>query len=836
MATGTAASTLDAATSAATGAFPYVDVDLSFTAGTLDSSITFSRTSVAWVTDSTGLLVPVAHNFLVRSSEFDNASWTKTEASVVANATTAPDGTVTADKLVDTVVSSVHAVTQGLTLLASTAYTFSAYAKQAELAQLVMSTSAIFVSGGSQIEFDLSTGIATRDAATIAAGVTATMTSVGSGWYRCSWTGTTLSAGSATLGLRIRNISPSTYAGTGTSGLYVWGAQVEQYSSLRAYNPTTSAAYYAPAFDYRYNAASGVWLPQGFRVEDNRINLITSSGDLTGTGWSTANIGARTGNALASPDGTTTATLLNDNSTSVAQYTDRNPAIPGVDTNYYTWSCYVKAGTSDVCQLRIYMIGGGTPLGTGVGATFTFSTKTLAVSGTSGAGAATAADGGFVEVGNGWYRVWVRIQNNNTGNTSLTCRIFPALASLSATSTGTIYAWGAQAELGTVPSSYIPTTTAAVTRAPDTPTIASIPWLNPAAGTFVVEYSLPAIGALNFLQTVFSADDATSNERYTLRSSGTATGGGLNAIVIDGGVTQASIGLTSTLSGGTIHRTSFAYALNDIATSLNGAAVVPDASATLPTVSRLTLGNRLTNGDCLTGTLRRFQYFPTRKTNAELLVLSLPTVTGAVASTLGTCTSSGTGAHGAAGTGASTLDALTSSAAGSSVTGTGSATLAALTSAATGSTVTGTASTTLDSLTSAGTGAHGAAGTGSATLADLTSAALAGSGAAGTASAILADLTGSATGAHGAAGTGAAELSPATGAAIGIVLVTGTASASLDDLLGLSSGIHIQPRIGVGETTLDDLTASGLGTVTWPPPRVRQVTLHATIRGYAAVA
>jgi hypothetical protein len=828
MATGTAASTLDAATSAATGAFPYVDVDLSFTAGALDSSITFSRTTVAWVTDSTGLMVPVAHNFLLRSSEFDNASWTKTEASVVANATTAPDGTLTADRVVDTITNAIHQVSQAVTLLASTAYTFSFYAKQDALSQVAMGMPGVL--GGSQVIFDLAAGTATPDAASIAAGVTATATAVGSGWYRFSASGTTSGASSTSIVLRIRNSSPSTYAGTGTSGLYLWGAQVEQYSSLRAYNPTTSAAYYAPAFDYRYNAASGVWLPQGFRVEDNRINIVFPSGDLTGSGWSSANIGARTSNAGVAPDGTTTAALLNDNSASVVQYTDRAPTIPGTDTNYYTWSLYVKAGTSDVCSIRVYMTGGSSQLGTGISVSFTFSTKTLlAPNGTGGQGTAVAGDGGYVEVGNGWYRLWCRIQNNNSGNTALTCRVFPAAGLV--TATGTIYAWGGQAELGTVPSSYIPTTTATVTRAPDSPIISSVPWLNPAAGTFAVEFNEPAIAATTVLQTAFSVDDATSNERYSLR----ASSGVLNSVVVDGAVTQASVSV-GTLTAGAITRTSFAYALNDIASSLNGGTVQTDTVATLPTVTRVSFGLRLTSSDVLTGYIRRFQYFPTRKTNAELLVLSLPTVTGAVASTLGTCTSSGTGAHGAAGTGASTLDAATSSAAGSSVTGTGSATLDALTSSATGSTVTGTASATLDSLTSAGTGAHGAAGTGSATLADLTSAALAGSGAAGTASATLADLTGSATGAHGAAGTGAAELSPATGAAIGIVLVTGTASASLDDLLGLSSGIHIQPRIGVGETTLDDLTASGLGTVTWPPPRVRQVTLNATIRGYAAVA
>jgi hypothetical protein len=640
---------------------------------------------------------------------------------------------------------------------------------------------------------------------------------------------------------------PGTLSGliTFTRATTAWGFNASGVLSQYAVN--------APVFEYRYNAASGVWLPQGLRVEDSRTNLMFPSGDVTGTGWSSANIGARTANALAAPDGTTTAALLTDNSASVAQQVDRTATIPGADTNWYTVSMFVKAGTSDLCHLRTYMLGGVTPLGTGVGINFTFSTKATTVSGTSGAGAATAADGGFSEAGNGWYRLWVRIQNNNTGNVTLYCRIYPQ--NTSAAATGTIYAWGAQGELGSVPSSYIPTTVASVTRSPDSPLISSVPWLNPAAGTFTAEYSLSAIGALNVLQTVFSADDATSNERYTLRSSGTATGGGLNAIVVDGGVTQASVGLSSTLSAGTNYRTSFAYALNDIAASLNNAAVVTDASATLPTVNRLTLGNRLSNGDTLTGYLRRFQSSPVRKTNTELLVLSIPTVTGGIASTLGTLTSTASGST-VTGNASGTLAALTSAASGSTVTGAAAGTLAALTSsatgargaagtasgtlgtltsAATGSTVKGTAAATLGTLTSAATGARGAAGTAAATLAALTSSA-SGSTVTGTATATLGTLTSTATAGSGAAASGAADLSDLTGVASGIALVTGTATLALGDLTGLSSGTHIEPRIGVGATTLDALAADGLGTVTWPPARVRTVNLHAVIRGYASAS
>jgi hypothetical protein len=204
-----------------------------------------------------------------------------------------------------------------------------------------------------------------------------------------------------------------------------------------AYNPTTLAA-------------------RGLLIEEARTNLFGNSTNLAYSFWSLANIFARTPYAGLAPDGSWTATLLEDNSTSVAQYVDATPAIPGTDTNWYTWSCYVKAGTSDLCHLRVYMTGGSSSLGSGVGVNFTFSTKTLGTpSGTGGQGAASVSDAGYVELPNGWFRVWVRIQNNNTGNVTLTCRLFPQNTSTAAV--GTIYAWGAQAELGSYPTSMIVT-------------------------------------------------------------------------------------------------------------------------------------------------------------------------------------------------------------------------------------------------------------------------------------------------------------------------------------------------------------------------------------------
>jgi hypothetical protein len=208
-------------------------------------------------------------------------------------------------------------------------------------------------------------------------------------------------------------------------------------------------------------------------------------------------------------------------------------------------------------------------------------------------------------------------------------------------------------------------------------------------------------------------------------------------------------------------------------------------------------------------------------------------ITGTGANTLASLTSTAAGAHGVDGAASNTLASVTSTASGdftNGTEGTATNTLSALVSAGTGTAippeVTGTGADTLASVTSASQGTFTTTGTASNTLGALTSA---GSGLlayTGTAANVLGALT-------------------STGAAIHLAPVTGTSSLTLEALASTGAGIHLQPVLGVGETTLDSLISNGTGTVTWPPPRVRQVrlmasqrtvALSATVIGYARAA
>jgi len=181
-------------------------------------------------------------NLLLRSQEFDNAAWVKNNATVTANvvATTAPDGTNTADKLVEDVANSTHYVDQATTNGNAT-YTQTIYVKAAErsICFAGMSDGVTALVGA---YFNLSTLVVTPTSGGSWSAITAAMQSVGSGWYRCTVTATR-GAGTSTI-TRVYTATSSstvTYTGDGTSGLYIWGAQLEAGSSASPYIPTTTA-------------------------------------------------------------------------------------------------------------------------------------------------------------------------------------------------------------------------------------------------------------------------------------------------------------------------------------------------------------------------------------------------------------------------------------------------------------------------------------------------------------------------------------------------------------------------------------------------------------------
>jgi hypothetical protein len=181
------------------------------------------------------LVEPAATNLVLRSEEFNNAYWTKTDATISANATVAPDGTTTADKIVESATTAQHKI--GRTIgLSTAAHTFSVFAK-ADGRNFIQLRGVTNTSLNATAFFNLSTGTVGTTA-----NATAAIQNFGNGWYRCILVVASANASSFEYEVRLSNDGSSlSYAGDGTSGIFLWGAQLEVGSVATSYIPTVAA-------------------------------------------------------------------------------------------------------------------------------------------------------------------------------------------------------------------------------------------------------------------------------------------------------------------------------------------------------------------------------------------------------------------------------------------------------------------------------------------------------------------------------------------------------------------------------------------------------------------
>jgi hypothetical protein len=199
-------------------------------------------------------------NLVLRSEEFSNASWTKTNSSITADTIVAPNGTLTADKLVEDTATGNHDVRQSATTTAAD-HSFSVYLKSGERQfALLWNSTANFGR-----VFNLSNGTVSGTVTGVTQ-ATASISSIGNGWYRCTIIGTCTAASNNFRVYAMTDATTFSYTGNGYSGIYIWGAQLEAGAFPTSYIPTvasqvTRAADFAVMtgtnFSSWYNAAQG---------------------------------------------------------------------------------------------------------------------------------------------------------------------------------------------------------------------------------------------------------------------------------------------------------------------------------------------------------------------------------------------------------------------------------------------------------------------------------------------------------------------------------------------------------------------------------------------------
>jgi len=357
----------------------------------------------------------------------------------------------------------------------------------------------------------------------------------------------------------------------------------------------------------------------GLLIEDQRTNSILQSEDFSTT-WSITGTASISTNVTSSPAGTITADkfILGNTITSGSAAFFQSVTKAATATTYTT-SVFVKA--AEFNSLRLILRDTATA-GNNVEAYFNAATGAIAFGPTAN-GTFTGASATISAVGNGWYRV--TLTGTTSTETSVNVRML-VYQNGTGTATGNgsdgILIWGAQLEAGAFPTSYIPTTTTALTRNADVASMTGTnfsSWYNASEGTLYAEGFVYTAPANTVNPCLFSIDDNTGSNRIQLyRANGN---GNPNAglAVVNGGTIQALItaGNTQFQNG----KIAGAYKVNDFAASVNGATPVTDSSGTVPVVTQMQIGigPALAN---VNGTIRRLAYYPTRLANAQLVALT----------------------------------------------------------------------------------------------------------------------------------------------------------------------------------------------------------------------
>jgi hypothetical protein len=355
-----------------------------------------------------------------------------------------------------------------------------------------------------------------------------------------------------------------------------------------------TAANDTPRFDH--DPATGA--SRGLLIEEARTNTIIQSEDLSTT-WAATGITVTT-NQTTAPDGTSNADLIETTLTNVAHNVSNTQTFVA---GAYTFSVFAKYEDHQWITLRI-----------GVGGDTKFATFDIqnAVTGTATAGVTHS----IISVGGGWYRLVMTATLATAGSQGALIILNDAddLNNTAYTGTGTgLYLWGAQLEEGAFPTSYIPTTTAAATRATEVAEITSISsFYNQSEGTIFAEGSVQT--SLN-LPALVSIDNSTADERLQLRRNDTSSQGFFT--VADGGVAQAGIQTGSWTTSSQVVKMAAAYKVDDFAASFGGGAAATDTSGTIPTPTRLQIGRGI-SAAVANSHIRKIAYWPRRLSNTLL--------------------------------------------------------------------------------------------------------------------------------------------------------------------------------------------------------------------------
>jgi len=336
-------------------------------------------------------------------------------------------------------------------------------------------------------------------------------------------------------------------------------------------------------------------------VEPQRTNLVTYSQDTSQ--WTDSGM-TYSVDYIISPDGTSNGSKAIINDTITSSNTRPMTSVAVTSGTNYVFSVFGKADEFDMINLDF-----SNSAFSSVSVDYNLTNGTV----TSFTGSPVSQ--GVEDYGNGWYRCYVVATAIATTTTALIIRLDD-----NPTGDGTsgLYLWGAQAEAGSYPTSYIKTQGSSVTRNADLYEKTGISNLiNSTEGVLFVEAKTIYDSSTS---RRISLSDGSINNRVMLEFDET-TENTIKAVITTGGVNSAIMTFAaSDLSQ--YNKIAIKYKLNDFSIWFNGTEVVTDSSGGVPTgLTQLVLDGG-DGSNFFYGEVKQLQVFKTALSDSELATLT----------------------------------------------------------------------------------------------------------------------------------------------------------------------------------------------------------------------
>jgi hypothetical protein len=381
------------------------------------------------------------HNTALWSEDLTQTSrWNHFDASVSGNSIVAPDGTLTADKIVENTANAAHRVFNDR-VVADTTQPFEVWA----IVQAAGRTEVAFGVGNGRFTYsivNLTTGVPGALAGIEAANCSIATESIGSGWWKLKFAGRFSATDTGHCWLWMTSAGNLSYTGNGVDGIAVWRMSVRQTPAPEIYVPTTTAPVYLPRPTHNPSTLAAL----GILFEGQATNLVGATESFNNAYWLLSEMTV-SANAATGPDGQSTA----DRVIPTAVLGTKLLYVSGVAISSgvtYTQSVWLKAA-------------GRTRVGVAIQAGSAWFGKYVDLSNGAVGADYIGAPSAFSVTPHldGWYRVSISGLSNGT---ALQWRILVTDAG-GGTITGNgvdgVLVWGAQLETGTVATSYIPNPT-----------------------------------------------------------------------------------------------------------------------------------------------------------------------------------------------------------------------------------------------------------------------------------------------------------------------------------------------------------------------------------------